>query len=406
MPVWARETAFPLSPGGWGWADSTGKQTPCASLEALAGAVIADDKGRVSLVWTPDAPHMVLPEEVLGLNSAVVSSRAKWTADDLDHYTTRLWWGLAVFGAAFAYLFFQQYRYVTNFSSFGAFDSLVAALRRTLNHGTIEIGFLLLIMFVLIPWYQARKRSQDLGRFTSLEGVSESVPALRFETWLELQKAPLTRIFLGLMIVVGIAQLLPGEPGSSIKAAGLVKAAYQKGEWWRLFTAPFMHGHPIHFAMNAAALLYLGKRLEVFARWPHLAMVFLFSAVMGGQASAQFLQDKDSVGASGGLMGWLGFLLVFETLHSRLVPRSARRRLAAAVLLTGLIGLIGHRYIDNAAHAGGLIAGMLYAAIVFPKSSSVYRPRPTMTDRIGGSVALAVCVASAVFAVWKICGAA
>ncbi|RYD37513.1 MAG: rhomboid family intramembrane serine protease, partial [Verrucomicrobiaceae bacterium] len=128
--------------------------------------------------------------------------------------------------------------------------------------------------------------------------------------------------------------------------------------------------------------------------------------VVGGQASAHFLRNADSVGASGGLMGWLGFLLVFETLHHRLVPRSARRRLAAAVFLTALIGLIGHRFIDNAAHAGGLVAGMLYAAIVFPKSSSVYRPQSTLTDRIGGSLALAACAASAAFAIWKICAPA
>jgi len=101
-------------------------------------------------------------------------------------------------------------------------------------------------------------------------------------------------------------------------------------------------------------------------------------------------------------MGWLGFLLVFETLHARLVPRSARRRLLAAVFLTALIGLLGHRFIDNAAHAGGLFAGMLYAAIVFPKSSSVYRPRSTMTDLIGGGFAFAICFASAGFAIWKI----
>ena len=153
--------------------------------------------------------------------------------------------------------------------------------------------------------------------------------------------------------------------------------------------------------MNAAALLYLGKRLEVFARWPHLPLVFLFSACVGGEASARFVAAT-SVGASGGLMGWLGFLLVFESLHGNLVPRSARRRLLAGVFLTGLIGLIGYRFIDNAAHIGGLLAGMLYAAIVFPRSTSSMRPRSNLTDRLAGSAALAVLVFSALLAVMKI----
>jgi membrane associated rhomboid family serine protease len=131
--------------------------------------------------------------------------------------------------------------------------------------------------------------------------------------------------------------------------------------------------------------------------------VFLFSACIGGEASARFI-DAPSVGASGGLMGWLGFLLVFESLHGRLVPQKARRRLIAGILLTGLIGLIGYRFIDNAAHIGGLLAGMLYAAIVFPKSASTNRPKSTLTDRIAGSAALAILVLSAVFAVRKIFG--
>lgn len=148
-------------------------------------------------------------------------------------------------------------------------------------------------------------------------------------------------------------------------------------------------------------MAYLGKRLEVFARWPHLPLVFLFSACIGGEASARFV-DAPTVGASGGLMGWLGFLLVFETLHARLVPRRSRRRLAAGVVFTALIGLIGYRYIDNAAHAGGLIAGMIYAAIVFPTSASTRRPQSTITDRIAGGISIAVLIASAMLAIWMV----
>jgi membrane associated rhomboid family serine protease len=170
-----------------------------------------------------------------------------------------------------------------------------------------------------------------------------------------------------------------------------------------LFTAPLLHGNLVHFLMNAAALLYLGKRMEVFARWPHVPLVFLFAACVGGEASARFL-TAPSVGASGGLMGWLGFLLVFEWLHRRLVPRAATRRLLAGVVLTALIGVIGFRFIDNAAHAGGLLAGMLYAVIVFPKSSSPQRPASTVTDRIAGGLAFAAIAASALFAIVRVTG--
>jgi membrane associated rhomboid family serine protease len=92
----------------------------------------------------------------------------------------------------------------------------------------------------------------------------------------------------------------------------------------------------------------------------------------------------------------LGFLLVFETRHAKLVPRSSRRRLLAALIGTALIGLVGIQFIDNSAHAGGVIAGMLYAFIVFPRSESAMRPKPTMADQV---VAL-LCYLLMLYGVW------
>ena len=103
-----------------------------------------------------------------------------------------------------------------------------------------------------------------------------------------------------------------------------------------------------------------------------------------------------------GLMAWLGFLMVFETLHKQLIPSRARRQLAAGVIFTALIGIVGYQFIDNAAHAGGLVAGMLYAAIVFPASSSTERPNSNFVDRFAGSAALAMIMVSTLFAIWKI----
>ena len=131
-----------------------------------------------------------------------------------------------------------------------------------------------------------------------------------------------------------------------------------------------------------------------------LAMVFLISAWIGGEASARFTPLK-SVGASGGLMGLLGFLLVFETLHRRLVPESSRRRLLAGVALTAAIGFVFRHFIDNAAHLGGLVAGMVYAALVFPRSSSPHRPPTTMVDVMLGGGAVGLLVSAAVFACVK-----
>ena len=105
-------------------------------------------------------------------------------------------------------------------------------------------------------------------------------------------------------------------------------------------------------------------------------------------------------------MGLLGFMLVFEALHKNLVPRPARRRLLAGLVLMGIMGVLGMSFIDNAAHAGGLLAGMVYAAIVFPSSLTSGRPRAEGKDRLVGSVAGLVFVTVCVLAVVKILGLA
>ena len=421
VPVWARADAFPIAPTGWGWVDAKGRSHPCDSLDALNTAIRDDPDGSVTLVWAPGHERLILPEELIGMGEALRTARARWTRDDLDDATHKIRWFGGVLLLLAAYTFFGGLIMAGRLAAQSGLvvdtsQRLGFAARAVINSTNTGLVLLVFVIFAFIPWYQARKRQKELTKWTEA-GIAEAAPSIRFETWLDRQQAPLTQFFLGLITLVALIQmfgkvkieglgsllsLIHTWDGTS--AAGLVKERYFQGEWWRLFTAPFLHGNVLHFLMNAAALLYLGKRLEVFARWPHLPLVFLFAACVGGEASARFVAAP-SVGASGGLMGWLGFLMVFETLHKSLVPRRARRRLAAGVVATAIIGLIGYRFIDNAAHVGGLLAGMLYAAVVFPASSSPNRPNSNVIDRITATAALVVLTVAALFACWKIISA-
>ncbi len=411
-PVWARPDAFPQAPDGWGWLDNKGNPHPCGSLEALAAAIGDDRHGDVNLVWTPANPRMILPEELEGMSRELRGVREHWTRDDLEEARYRLRWFGIIFAALAGYQFIGAWIYAARQGADLAVRAAIG-LKNVFASTQVGLALLMFVVFAFIPWWQARKRRLELVKWTE-DGIKDFAPTIRFETWLERQKAPLTKVFLILIGLVALAQIFGKtrvegwgavmslfKNWHGIDAAGLMKPQYFQGQWWRLFTAPFLHGNIVHLLMNGAAMAYLGKRVEVFARWPHLPLVFLFAATIGGVASAHFV-DAPSVGASGGLMGWLGFLMVFETLHGQLVPRRARRRLAAGVFLTALIGVIGYRFIDNAAHGGGLVAGMVYAFIVFPSSASPRRPRTTGVDRIAGAAAMAVLIAAAGFAVFKI----
>ena len=131
----------------------------------------------------------------------------------------------------------------------------------------------------------------------------------------------------------------------------------------------------------------------------------VFSMLAGGLATSHFMPEKASIGASGGVLGLLGFLLIFETLHGELVPRSSRRRLLGALGVTLLVGFIGYQFIDNFAHGGGLLAGMLYAGIAFPRSGSNRRPRASKRDTALGVTGLLILAASSIWAGLLLLGA-
>ncbi len=403
LPVWARDKAFPPAGDGYGWLDRKRGRHTCSSLEDLAKTIREDKGSAVDLVWTPESANCRVPEEVEALAEPILEVRKRWAADDMADANHRMKWFAIFLGGFIAYMVYLNLGQVKDLDIPGwkKCQLMLEMLSRSTYIGMALLGFLI---FAFIPWYQVHKRVREMKK-----GGSASValiPLLRFETWLDWQKAPVTYVMLGIISIVALAQMwFDGSIisfGESVQEAGLVEMKYVAGEWTRLFTAPMLHGGIIHFVMNALALLYLGKRVEVFARWPHVAMVFLFSALVGGEASMRFMENAISVGASGGLMGWLGFLLVFETLHSQLVPKSARRRLIGGVVMTALIGLVGYRFIDNAAHFGGLVAGMAYAGIVFPKSASVIRPKVTLTDRVIGIACMFVILISAMYAIMKI----
>ncbi|MBC7979347.1 MAG: rhomboid family intramembrane serine protease [Armatimonadetes bacterium] len=402
QPVWAREEAFPPAGEGFGWIDRKGGRHVSASVDELSQTIRGDRDSVVNLVWSPESAYCKIPEEVEAFEESISEIRKRWVNDDLLDARHRLkWFGFGL-GALVAYMVFQSWKQLgllqqANGLDLGVVQELKWILKALIGSTSVGISLLGFLIFAFIPWYQAEKRLRELKQSQDSGNSRRIIPLIRFETWLQGQKAPVTKLILVMIAIVALAQVFFK---GSVADAGLVKAAYLNGERWRLFTAPMLHGGILHFVMNALGLLYLGKRLEVFARWPHLPMVFLFSALVGGEASARFTQGT-SVGASGGLMGWLGFLLVFETLHSKLIPQSAKRRLIGGVVMTGLIGLVGYRFIDNAAHFGGLFAGMAYAAIVFPKSSSVLRPKMNITDRLLGGASLGVIALSGGFAIMK-----
>jgi membrane associated rhomboid family serine protease len=132
-------------------------------------------------------------------------------------------------------------------------------------------------------------------------------------------------------------------------------AGVANGEWWRLFSAMFLHYGPIHLAMNMFSLYFAGSILEqAVGRW-RFGLLYLVSG-LAGSAGALLLSKPFALtaGASGAIFGVLGGLLVLER----------RGNLATGGQVLGLIVLnlvvtFAIPGISIGGHLGGLVAGML-----------------------------------------------
>lgn len=143
---------------------------------------------------------------------------------------------------------------------------------------------------------------------------------------------------------------------------------------YRLFSPLVLHAGILHYIVNMVAIWFIGRPLEELLGFANVSFLFIISGVGGNILSAVFQPFAFSVGASGGIFGLLGVCLaeitvnwdlLFLDIDGELKKRSSCHNV---LVLLGLffemathilIGLTP--YIDNFAHVGGMVYGILYA---------------------------------------------
>jgi rhomboid protease GluP len=172
-----------------------------------------------------------------------------------------------------------------------------------------------------------------------------------------------------------------GEMGSLVRA----------GEWYRLFTAPLLHGGFQHILLNAVSLGLAGHVLEPLIGRPWFAALFIIGAIGGSLASLMANADNIvSVGASGAVMALFACMLVLSTHFAKGGIRTRLQMNAVYVLIPSLLPLTSAAKgakIDYAAHFGGAVVGALIGAFLLTQ----WR-RDEMHPRLA-SVAAAIAIA-------------
>ncbi|MBB6609829.1 rhomboid family intramembrane serine protease [Pontibacter sp. Tf4] len=136
-------------------------------------------------------------------------------------------------------------------------------------------------------------------------------------------------------------------------------AVVTDGEWWRLLTNIFLHGGLMHLLMNIVALLFVAPLLEAMLGKYKFTFLYLLSGIMASLASIMWYSATVSIGASGAIFGLYGFLLVL--LITKVFHKSINKSLLISagifIAINLAMGLTGG--IDNAAHIGGLMTGII-----------------------------------------------
>lgn len=244
----------------------------------------------------------------------------------------------------------------------------------------------------------------------SLHSVADVIQARREERFIRAffsRATPVTYVIFGFNLLIYV--LMAAVHGSQFPARLIAPATAPvllafgaktnylllQGDYFRLITPIFIHIGLLHIASNSYALWMIGPHVEKLYGSARFALIYLLTGaggVVGSLIGVQLLHRPDGpgAGASGALFGLFGVLTVFGFRYRAELPPPFRRAFGAGVLPVILLNLyigVAFPFIDNAAHIGGLLTGIVLA-LVLPW----LKPGEERTTNFGLAM-LALCVA-------------
>jgi membrane associated rhomboid family serine protease len=184
-----------------------------------------------------------------------------------------------------------------------------------------------------------------------------------------------TNILIGInvavyLILAFLSRSMNIDPNVLLTAGAQYGPLVAHGEYWRIFTAMFLHFNIFHIGLNMLSLFFIGTAVEVFyGKWRYL-VIYLASGIVGGIVTQILTPDALAAGASGAIFGVFGALGVFYLVNRRAMGAYGQGAIMNWVFWLGLNLVFGfsNTGIGIWDHIGGLVAGMAIAAILMPKS--------------------------------------
>lgn len=195
-------------------------------------------------------------------------------------------------------------------------------------------------------------------------------PYVTFDPRIPKHKPVLTNVLLALITSMFFIEVLFNAIYSD-KAIILLGAKWNEGitngEYWRFITCTFLHGNLFHLFLNLAAMYIFGQEVESIYGTFRFLLIYLLSSWGAGLASYTFSAGI-AIGASGALFGIIGGLIIFFFRQREKVTGANMKfkSMYTLVLINLALGFLLPR-IDNSAHIGGLVTGLLSSWFISPE---------------------------------------
>lgn len=139
-------------------------------------------------------------------------------------------------------------------------------------------------------------------------------------------------------------------------------------EYYRLITSLFLHFGIQHLLNNMVMLGALGYQLENEIGRIKFLLIYFISGIGGNLCSLYWNvshgEQVISAGASGAIFGLMGALLYIVAVNRGRLGRLSGRGMLIMVALSLYFGLTSSG-VDNSAHVGGLICGILITVLLY-----------------------------------------
>ncbi len=181
------------------------------------------------------------------------------------------------------------------------------------------------------------------------------------------KNAVVTLILLGVNVLIYLIGMPLGDTVYN-KGALITYKVLMDGEFYRIFTAMFLHAGTEHIVNNMLMLATVGAIVEQYTGHGFFFILYIISGIFGNLLSMAYELRNNlnwiSVGASGAIMGIVGFLVVWIVINRQRFVKNKSLMMRIGLLAIFLVNACFFQEGANTvAHLGGFITGVVLGII-------------------------------------------